>query len=71
MSAFRALRQLTASSSRILATRAATRSALPAFRSAAVPASRAFSVSARRFGEGASELLYLWLAVYEVFGSED
>ncbi|KAK7676393.1 hypothetical protein QCA50_011475 [Cerrena zonata] len=56
MSAVRALRQLTASSSRILATRVATRTTLPAFRSIAVPASRAFSVSARRFGEGASDI---------------
>ncbi|TFK81416.1 mitochondrial glyco protein [Polyporus arcularius HHB13444] len=58
MSALRALRQLTASSSRSLAARAApravTRSALAA-RVAPVSASRAFSVSARRLGEGASD----------------
>lgn len=61
MSAIRALRQLTASSSRVLATRVATKTVLPPFRSVAVPSSRAFSVSARRFGEGASECLLLCL----------
>ncbi|KAI0078643.1 mitochondrial glycoprotein [Panus rudis PR-1116 ss-1] len=60
MSAIRALRQLTASSSRALAARqvgrAAPRTAALALRaSAAVPA-RNFSVSARRFGEGASDI---------------
>ena len=56
MSALRALRQLTASSSRSLAARAATRSvARSALAARLAPvASRAFSVSARRFGEGAS-----------------
>ncbi|VDC01558.1 unnamed protein product [Peniophora sp. CBMAI 1063] len=60
MSALRNLRQLAASSSRTLATRSltsATRAALPraAVRAAVVPASRAFSMSVRRFGEGASD----------------
>ena len=59
MSAVRALRQVAGSSSRAFAARASTRSftrvELPAFRSAVAPASRAFSVSARRLGEGASE----------------
>lgn len=58
MSAIRALRQLTASSSRVLSTRAASLSrgaVLPAFRynTFVAPSTRAFSVSARRFGEGA------------------
>ncbi len=64
MSAVRALRQLTASSSRVCAARNANRTftraaaaALPAFRAASVPAARGFSVSARRFGEGACESL--------------
>lgn len=56
MSAIRAIRQLTASSSRVLAARSVSRvvprATIPALRSAIVPA-RAFSVSARRFGEGA------------------
>ncbi|THH00108.1 hypothetical protein EW026_g2362 [Hermanssonia centrifuga] len=63
MSAVRALRQLTASSSRVCAARNANRTftraaaaALPAFRAASVPAARGFSVSARRFGEGASDV---------------
>ncbi|RPD54977.1 mitochondrial glyco protein [Lentinus tigrinus ALCF2SS1-7] len=57
MSALRALRQLTASSSRSLAARAATRSvARSALAARVVPvASRTFSVSARRLGEGASD----------------
>ena len=56
MSAFRALRQLTTSSSRVLATRTSlSRVVLPSFRSSIItPSTRAFSVSARRFGEGAS-----------------
>ncbi|KAI0760592.1 mitochondrial glycoprotein [Fomes fomentarius] len=58
MSAFRALRQLTASSSRSLAARAATRSVARSTLAARVApvASRAFSVSARRFGEGATDV---------------
>ncbi|PCH34998.1 mitochondrial glyco protein [Wolfiporia cocos MD-104 SS10] len=56
MSAIRALRQISLSSTRALAARAAsrslTRSALPVFAARAAPASRAFSVSARAFGEG-------------------
>ncbi|CAL1699055.1 unnamed protein product [Somion occarium] len=59
MSAIRAIRQLTASSSRVLAARSVSRvvprATIPALRSAIVPA-RAFSVSARRFGEGASDV---------------
>lgn len=57
MSALRALRQLTASSSRSLAGRTAARSVARATLAARVApvASRAFSVSARRFGEGACE----------------
>lgn len=61
MSALRALRQLATCSSRTLGARTFTRAAaLPALRITAVPAAsvakRAFSVSARRFGEGASDV---------------
>ncbi|KAI1783295.1 mitochondrial glycoprotein [Ganoderma leucocontextum] len=58
MSAIRALRQLTASSSRSLAGRTAARSVARATLAARIApvASRAFSVSARRFGEGASDV---------------
>ncbi|PIL23172.1 transporter [Ganoderma sinense ZZ0214-1] len=58
MSALRALRQLTASSSRSFAARTAPRSVARAALAARVApvASRAFSVSARRFGEGASDV---------------
>ena len=60
MSAIRALRQLSLSSSRAFATRSATRSVARAALAARVApvssASRAFSVSARRLGEGACEL---------------
>jgi len=61
MSAIRALRQLTSSTTRTLAARNATRTftraaTLPAFRLAVLPSTRAFSVSARRFGEGASDI---------------
>ncbi|KAF7797345.1 hypothetical protein EIP86_008540 [Pleurotus ostreatoroseus] len=58
MSATRALRQLAVTSSRTFAPRTLARVALPAFRAAAVPAPvvRAFSVSARRLGEGASDV---------------
>ncbi|EKM57654.1 uncharacterized protein PHACADRAFT_251414 [Phanerochaete carnosa HHB-10118-sp] len=61
MSAIRALRQVAGPSSRMLAARGSAhtfaRAALPAFRtSVAAPASRAFSVSARRFGEGATDV---------------
>ncbi|KIP06473.1 hypothetical protein PHLGIDRAFT_106952 [Phlebiopsis gigantea 11061_1 CR5-6] len=66
MSAIRALRQAAGSSSRTLAARASTRSfaraALPAFRSTVAPATRAFSVSARRFGEAADVILAQKLA---------
>lgn len=60
MSAIRALRQLAGPSSRAFVARNSTRSfaraALPAARRVtAAPATRAFSVSARRFGEGACE----------------
>ena len=57
MSALRALRQLTASSSRALAARSATRGVARAAVAARVApiAFRAFSVSARRLGEGACE----------------
>lgn len=69
MSAVRALRQLATCSSRTLGARTFTRAALPALRvavattpangvngvNAANVAKRAFSVSARRFGEGACE----------------
>ncbi len=66
MSAVRALRQLTGSSSRVFATRAVTRASLsravlPSFRSSFTPLStRAFSVSARRFGEGASTFIQFY-----------
>ncbi|KAI0090296.1 mitochondrial glycoprotein [Irpex rosettiformis] len=61
MSAIRALRQVAGPSCRALATRSfvtSTRVALPAFRVAATlpTATRAFSVSARRFGEGAADV---------------
>ncbi|TBU25472.1 mitochondrial glyco protein [Dichomitus squalens] len=58
MSALRALRQLTASSSRSLAARSATRAVARATVAARVApiASRAFSVSAKRLGEGASDV---------------
>ncbi|KAI0918351.1 hypothetical protein AcV5_002358 [Taiwanofungus camphoratus] len=62
MSAIRAFRQATHSSSRALVARSASRSlsrvALPVFaaRLAPVSASRAFSVSARVLGEGASDV---------------
>lgn len=60
MSAIRTLRQLSLSSSRAFAVHGAARSvsraALPVFAVRAGPAvSRSFSVSARRFGEGAGE----------------
>ncbi|KAI0320592.1 mitochondrial glycoprotein [Amylostereum chailletii] len=60
-SALRTLRQLAAASSRTLAARSLTSSArqrLPAAlaRSAVVPAARSFTVSARRLGEGTSDL---------------
>ncbi|KAH9888045.1 mitochondrial glycoprotein [Cubamyces lactineus] len=61
MSAIRALRQLSLSSSRAFATRSATQSVARAALAARVAApvssaSRAFSVSARRLGEGASDV---------------
>ncbi|KAM5543513.1 hypothetical protein V8D89_002764 [Ganoderma adspersum] len=58
MSALRALRQLTASSSRSFAARTAPRSVARAALAARIApvASRAFSVSSRRFGEGASDV---------------
>ncbi|KAI0761310.1 mitochondrial glycoprotein [Trametes elegans] len=59
MSAIRALRQLSLSSSRALASRTATRSvarSVLAARVAPALASRTFSVSARRLGEGASDV---------------
>ncbi|KAI0641342.1 mitochondrial glycoprotein [Trametes meyenii] len=59
MSAIRALRQLSFTSSRALAARSATRTAarsMLAARVAPAVASRAFSVSARRLGEGASDV---------------
>ncbi|KAH9836103.1 mitochondrial glycoprotein [Rhodofomes roseus] len=61
MSAIRALRHVSLSSSRAFAVRGAARSvsraALPVFAARAGPvSSRAFSVSARRFGEGASDV---------------
>lgn len=62
MSAIRALRQISLSSSRAFAVHGAARSvsraAFPVFAARAGPAqaaSRSFSVSARRFGEGAGE----------------
>lgn len=65
VSAVRALRQLATCSSRTLGARTFTRAALPALRVTCVPAAnansvakRAFSVSARRFGEGACESLF-------------
>jgi len=61
MSAIRSLRQLAASSSRTFALRstpAAARLRLPTIASrVAVSATRAFSVSARSFGEGASDVV--------------
>ncbi|KAI0703758.1 regulatory protein suaprga1 [Cytidiella melzeri] len=60
MSAVRALRQIAGPSRRTFAACTATRSfsrvALPAFRATATPATRSFSVSARRFGEGSSDV---------------
>ncbi|KAI8974846.1 mitochondrial glycoprotein [Trametes punicea] len=60
MSAIRALRQLSLPFSRTLVSRAVTRSVVArsalAARAAPVSASRAFSVSARRMGEGASDV---------------
>ncbi|GLB42207.1 putative regulatory protein suaprga1 [Lyophyllum shimeji] len=61
MSALRALRQLSTTSSRVLASRQLSTvsriAALPARVSAAAPStSRAFSVSARRFGEGTTDV---------------
>ncbi|KAL7277135.1 hypothetical protein ACG7TL_008980 [Trametes sanguinea] len=58
MSAIRALRQLSLPSSRAIASRAATRSvARTALAARIAPvASRAFSVSARRMGEGATDV---------------
>ncbi|KAI0754194.1 mitochondrial glycoprotein [Daedaleopsis nitida] len=58
MSALRALRQLSLVSSRSLAVRAASRTAARSALAARVApiASRAFSVSARRFGEGTSDV---------------
>ncbi|KZT69088.1 mitochondrial glyco protein [Daedalea quercina L-15889] len=61
MSAIRTLRHISLSSSRAFVVRGAARSAsrfaLPIFAARASPvASRAFSVSARRFGEGASDV---------------
>lgn len=63
MSAIRALRQvsgLSAFAART-ATRSFTRAALPAFRVTAVPATRAFSMTPRRFGEGACEYMYVYM----------
>lgn len=59
MSAIRALRQLSVSSSRTVAARstpAAARLRLPTLAArVALPATRAFSVSARSFSEGSSQ----------------
>ncbi|TCD65642.1 Mitochondrial acidic protein mam33 [Steccherinum ochraceum] len=56
MSAIRALRQLTASSGRSWASRSVAASASRAWRPATATAVRTFSVSARRFGEGATDV---------------
>ncbi|RDB27863.1 Mitochondrial acidic protein mam33 [Hypsizygus marmoreus] len=61
MSALRTLRQLTSASSRVLATRqismaAVSRGALRRVVVSVPTASRAFSVSARRFGEGTTDI---------------
>ncbi|KAG6900275.1 hypothetical protein C0993_000463 [Termitomyces sp. T159_Od127] len=60
MSALRALRQLTASSSRVVAARqlsTVSRKVIPSLTTRVVsPNARAFSVSARRFGEGATDV---------------
>lgn len=60
MSAIRALRQVAGPSSRMLAARGAARSvaraALPALRTPLVAPARAFSVSPRRLGEGATDV---------------
>jgi len=54
--AVRALRQLTTSSSRTWAARSAVTSSANAWRCQQKTVARAFSVSARRFGEGASDI---------------